>query len=162
MATDSIDQERKGTGEARIVDKRCPCCKRTRQEKEFPSTPFNGDLEKIYSTLSAEINEIRRLTIFSGSFEDQIQCALNPVSLEVNPSYAALSYCWGDPEARTKITVNGQKISVTKSLERALRYLRKDDEDAIIWADAICINQQDTDEKSVQVRMMGEIYAKGI
>lgn len=29
-----------------------------------------------------------------------------------------------------------------------------------VWADAICINQQDTDEKSVQVSMMDRIYTK--
>jgi hypothetical protein len=161
MDTDIIHQGRNAADKAKFVDKICPCCQRTRQEQEFPSTPFNSDLEKIYSTLSAEVNEIRHLTVFLGSFEDQIQCALDPVSLNVNPSYFALSYCWGDAKARTEIKVNGQQVSVTKSLECALRYLRKVDEDVVIWADAICINQQDTAEKSAQVSMMGDIYAKG-
>jgi hypothetical protein len=28
-----------------------------------------------------------------------------------------------------------------------------------MWADAICINQEDDDEKSFQVAMMGQVYA---
>jgi hypothetical protein len=60
------------------------------------------------------------------------------------------------------IKVNGQSISVTRNLENALRGLRKADRDMVVWADAICINHQDSAEKSVQVSVMGNIYAKGM
>lgn len=97
----------------------------------------------------------------SGTFDSEIQCELHTVSLDENPSFIALSYCWGDVKSPNYMSVNGHKISVATSLELALRHMRHVDNDVILWADAICINQQDDDEKAVQVTMMGDIYAKG-
>jgi hypothetical protein len=45
-------------------------------------------------------------------------------------------------------------------LFEALHSLRQSTVRRVIWADAICINQQDAYEKSIQVQMMGEIYAR--
>jgi hypothetical protein len=36
--------------------------------------------------------------------------------------------------------------------------LRLEDRKRLIWADAVCINQADDEEKSWQVRMMGDVY----
>ncbi|RYP12528.1 hypothetical protein DL765_007264 [Monosporascus sp. GIB2] len=51
-------------------------------------------------------------------------------------------------------------IQVTKSLWVALRHLRYRDEPRYLWVDQICINQEDTAEKNIQVGCMGEIYSK--
>jgi hypothetical protein len=40
--------------------------------------------------------------------------------------------------------------------------MRDVDRNTVVWADALCINQQDATEKSVQVRLMGDIYANGM
>src|SRR5437764_1536441 len=48
--------------------------------------------------------ETRLLTLFSGGFHDTIRCSLYPVSLRANPSYIALSYCWGEPENRSEVS----------------------------------------------------------
>jgi len=40
----------------------------------------------------------------------------------------------------------------------ALRYLRYEDRERILWVDAICINQTDLAEKSSQLKMMRDIY----
>jgi hypothetical protein len=40
-----------------------------------------------------------------------------------------------------------------------LKHFRKEDTDVDIWADALCINQKDTEEKTAQVARMNEIYS---
>ncbi|KAI4290026.1 MAG: hypothetical protein L6R35_000693 [Caloplaca aegaea] len=55
-------------------------------------------------------------------------------------------------------------IQISKSLDEALsyistsRYCGKVDLPDYIWADGICINQQDKEERGKQVPLMGEIY----
>jgi len=49
-------------------------------------------------------------------------------------------------------------LSVTQNLFVALRHLRRQDQDRILWIDAICINQRDLTERSVEVGRMGLIY----
>ncbi|RDW72876.1 hypothetical protein BP6252_06783 [Coleophoma cylindrospora] len=86
------------------------------------------------------------------------------VFLADNPSYEALSYCWGDPRPTEKLSYgDGKYIEVTKNLQAALINLARteiphDAQRRLVWADAICINQQDIEEKNVQVGMMREIY----
>ncbi|KAF2028020.1 hypothetical protein EK21DRAFT_114224 [Setomelanomma holmii] len=50
-------------------------------------------------------------------------------------------------------------MSITPNLDCALRHLRKADTDRVLWIDALCINQEDMDEKASQVKMMQGIYA---
>ena len=75
--------------------------------------------------------------------------------------YKALSYVWGrsEPDSVATITVNGQTLNITKNLFEALCTLRRKSEPVHLWVDAICINQQDVLEKSVQVRKMSFIYS---
>jgi hypothetical protein len=51
-------------------------------------------------------------------------------------------------------------LSVTQNLSAALRYLRRPGTKRVIWIDAICINQDDIQERSVEVSRMGFIYTK--
>lgn len=44
----------------------------------------------------------------------------------------------------------------------ALRALRHEDDDIIIWTDALCINQADQIEKEYQVSLMDGIYIHAI
>ena len=119
------------------------------------------DLAMIWSTLRHERQEIRLLTLWPGAFEQEIQCKLRIVSLTENLKYVALSYCWGDLNDQDTISVNGQKITVTRSLATALKYMRRNDEEVILWNDATCINQNDRIEKGSQIMLMGQIYARG-
>lgn len=119
------------------------------------------DLAMIWSTLRQERQEIRLLTLCPGAFQQEIQCKLRVVSLNQNLKYVALSYCWGDQNNRDTISVNGQKIAVTMSLATALKYMRRCDQDVILWNDATCINQNDEIEKGSQIMLMGQIYARG-
>ncbi|KAF4625929.1 hypothetical protein G7Y89_g12234 [Cudoniella acicularis] len=49
-----------------------------------------------------------------------------------------------------------------RNLDNALRVLRNHDTPRCLWIDALCINQKDDAEKSVQVALMGSIYSKAL
>jgi hypothetical protein len=114
-----------------------------------------------YSSLKSDRPEIRLLTISPGRRDDKILCRLDTVSLDDAPTYTVLSYCWGEAAERGHILLHEKTVSLTKSLEIGLRHARNEHEDIVLWVDAICINQENLAEKSVQVRMMGRIYASG-
>jgi len=74
--------------------------------------------------------------------------------------YEALSYVWGDKESRRPISINNCGGEATSNLHTALLHLRDPVFERVLWVDAICINQDDPDEKGRQVRSMANIYAK--
>ncbi|KAK0648689.1 heterokaryon incompatibility, partial [Cercophora newfieldiana] len=76
--------------------------------------------------------------------------------------YDALSYTWGDhvPSQFRAISCNGCTVSVTPSLFSALSRLRYPYQPRNLWVDAICINQQNDEEKAVQIQHMLTIYMK--
>ncbi len=47
---------------------------------------------------------------------------------------------------------------VGENLELALRYVRLAQRKVVLWVDALCINQDDLEERADQVSLMGEIY----
>ena len=51
-------------------------------------------------------------------------------------------------------------FAITQNLHAALKRLRLQNQSRVLWVDAICINQDDTCEKSFQVAMMSQIYSK--
>jgi hypothetical protein len=112
-----------------------------------------------YSVLDPERHEIR-VVILNPAKESSapVTCELETVSLDDNFEYEALSYVWGDPETTKPIQLAGERFEVTTNLQAALRCLRQTSTARVLWVDAICIDQQDMDERSRQVRMMGPIY----
>jgi hypothetical protein len=72
--------------------------------------------------------------------------------------YTALSYVWGDPARSRLIKVNNDPMYITASLESALRHLRGRHRPRLVWADAICIDQDDPEERNQQVNQMGWVY----
>ena len=74
--------------------------------------------------------------------------------------YEALSYVWGDARSDCTIIVNGLPLPIGRNLYIALRRLRSRHRKKLLWVDAICINQRDDFEKSLQVAMMAEIYGR--
>ncbi|KAK3937283.1 heterokaryon incompatibility protein-domain-containing protein [Diplogelasinospora grovesii] len=90
---------------------------------------------------------------------DELSVDLIHTSLDKAPCFTALSYPWGDPEPRKAIRCSGFQAEIGPSLHMALQYLRKAHLDIFVWADALCINQEDIPERTQQVRIMSEIYA---
>jgi hypothetical protein len=105
-------------------------------------------------------DEIRTLSLLpSVHTEEKICCTLSRRALEASP-YLALSYVWGSPEPPGTIFVDGEQTSVTPNLFVALQRLRHATETICLWVDALCINQNNKEEKTTQVKRMGEIYNK--
>jgi hypothetical protein len=58
--------------------------------------------------------------------------------------------------------VEGAELRITVNLELALRYLRLSHGPRTLWVDAICIDQNNIDERNQQVRLMKDIYSSCI
>ena len=104
--------------------------------------------------------EIRVVTLAPGKWNERLECTLETVSLDHNPSYETLSYVWGDSSVQKPILLQKRPFQVTQSLESALRHLRHQESERTMWIDALCINQNDDAEKTVQVKQMQFIYAR--
>jgi hypothetical protein len=116
-----------------------------------------------YRELSSADAEVRLLTLLpsgtgSGHSED-VRCTLEHVSLYDAPEYYALSYTWGNAVETRPIWINGKRVNVTFNLYHALSMLRLN-EQLTVWVDALCINQEDREEKSQQIQRMRTIYAR--
>ncbi|KAK4539372.1 hypothetical protein LTR36_011002 [Oleoguttula mirabilis] len=73
------------------------------------------------------------------------------------PAYTAVSYTWGAEAATEVIRIDGFSFPVKPNLWSCLYYLRQS-EWRYLWVDAICINQNDSSEKTEQVRVIDRIY----
>lgn len=102
--------------------------------------------------------EIRVIELQPGQPQDPISCTIRHVLLDDHPYYMALSYFWGNQKNRRIITCNGQSISITENLESALNHFRHFTNSVVLWADAVCIDQDNPDERGSQVQMMRQIY----
>jgi hypothetical protein len=102
---------------------------------------------------------LRLLILKQGLTPDPLECELRVAELEDLPEYDALSYVWGDLQHLVTIKCCGRDFAIRQNLYSALNHLRSPVQDRILWADAICINQQDLQERGEQVAFMGRIYA---
>ena len=124
-----------------------------------------------YSPIS--LNSTRLLFLMPS--EDKtapVRCRMVEYPLQTQTSqgvhpYEALSYTWGSPANPQPIYVVGSDpggdedrwLLVTPNLHTALLHLRDCSLERVMWVDAVCINQNDNDEKGRQVQSMAKIYA---
>ncbi|GFP51981.1 heterokaryon incompatibility protein 6, OR allele [Trichoderma asperellum] len=104
--------------------------------------------------------------------------SLVEVPLNAAPRYFALSYSWGTHAQEVPIYIDGQVLLVAPSQANAIRRLlelgnTKNGNSSkpsyyfntpieYVWIDRICINQQDTEERSSQVQFMRAIYSQAV
>lgn len=114
----------------------------------------------LYTALNIELKEFRLLDVEPAPLDAPVHAVLRHVSFAASPRpiYEAVSYVWGDRKERAEITLNGQIVDVPRSSEEVLRYLRLQNKQRTLWIDALCINQDDLQERSQQVALMGTIY----
>ena len=105
-------------------------------------------------------SSIRLLDLMPGRGNDEIFCQLRQADLRSEPEYEAISYVWGDANMTQNITCGGCSCKVTTNLFHALQRFRRPDRSRYLWADALCINQGDIDERSQQVAIMKQIYER--
>jgi hypothetical protein len=128
-----------------------------------------ADPEPLYRPLNTKNREIRLVEILDTP-DGSVCCQLSTVAFTnpaTKPQYSALSYVWGDASDTENITVNGKTVPVTKNLAVALRHVKehwafefpdRDRSSFRIWVDALCINQQDLEERNQQVQAMRYLY----
>ncbi|KAK1973456.1 heterokaryon incompatibility protein-domain-containing protein [Colletotrichum cereale] len=77
------------------------------------------------------------------------------------PKFEALSYVWGSEDEQRAITLNGCQFHVRKNLFDALVYLRSRGQTGFLWVDALCIDQNNTKERTKQ-KNLTEVEAPNI
>ena len=102
----------------------------------------------------------RIMLLRAGVGGEPLRCSLTIVNVESCPPFEALSYVWGQARAVHPVLCDGGAVSITQNLDDALRSLRLPTQARRLWVDAVCIDQQNLDERSRQVRYMRLIYSR--
>jgi hypothetical protein len=125
-------------------------------------------------------NHVRLLRVNRGKTQDSITVSMKTVAFKDLGSlyeYEALSYYWGSGKAEYPVYVRDvqlpnsetvkfneavrlamKRLYVRPNLYKAIQNLRREDGDIVLWVDAICINQENEEEKKIQVSKMPQIY----
>ncbi|CZR52853.1 uncharacterized protein PAC_02730 [Phialocephala subalpina] len=107
--------------------------------------------------------DIRLFTLLPANFNDDLHVLFQAVSFENDATpYEALSYVWG-VERTHAISSESGTIETPANLVLALRYIRSETESLVLFADAICINNEDQNnelERGRQVSLMSRVYQK--
>ncbi|KAI0431946.1 HET-domain-containing protein [Xylaria sp. FL1042] len=112
-----------------------------------------------YQYKPLNVGEIRLLVLKRSPFYPSvIQATIVHLPIYPPPDYEALSYRWGSSELTEEILVDGYRFPVTKAAFELLLMRRSVWRARVLWIDAICINQEDVQEKSEQVQLMRDIY----
>ncbi|WQF87500.1 Putative heterokaryon incompatibility [Colletotrichum destructivum] len=109
--------------------------------------------------------EMQQASPFCRRFADDIRGRRNqpdPDSgiAERSPPYHALSYVWGDPTPTATVDLDGSPLPIGSNLNGALLRLRQNGVVAWLWVDAICIDQNNHEERSWQAAQMRDIFAQ--
>ncbi|PMD12034.1 hypothetical protein NA56DRAFT_587853 [Hyaloscypha hepaticicola] len=109
------------------------------------------------------------LELHAGELSDPLVGTLVPQPIDSEP-YEAVSYVWGGLPTETML-VDGTPVPITANLKRALKafrprppsltegHARGNSRRRRLWADSVCINQDDMSERLSQVELMGRIFA---
>lgn len=125
------------------------------QPREPPSKTFE------YSSLDPKTKQIRLLRVSNEyTYGGNTPTELTTFDLDVAPEFYALSYVWGKSEKPVKIYCNDGQLNITVNLAMALNRVFSWKSDMYLWADGICINQENAVERASQVMLMGKIYRR--
>ena len=119
-----------------------------------------------YQKLLAPDECIRLLKLQPGTGDQEIICELvdHNLSEKTETSYEALSWCWGSAARNKKLAIrcgiSTFSSMIPPNLLEALADLRLQESVRTLWVDTLCINQADSEEKSVQIPMMSRIYRR--
>jgi hypothetical protein len=126
----------------------------------------NAEVPFAYEPLDPSQKAIRMLIVLpSSDRKSQIQCKLVKLDMKAISAmgikrypFAALSYLWGSENPPQTVLLDGKKVKIRRNLGDALLNFRDTRLPVILWVDALCINQADSNEKGHQISLMGLIY----
>lgn len=136
------------------------------------SSDHDARMDSIPSTVGAFKHDVlpdatshmRLLEIMDANYSDTINVSCKMTTWPTNsiglPSFHAISYTWGDPKCVTTILINGKPSQVRMNCEFVLKQAHWHGKSRYYWIDALCIDQENLDEKGKQVAIMGNIYKR--
>ncbi|KLU93144.1 hypothetical protein MAPG_12082, partial [Magnaporthiopsis poae ATCC 64411] len=101
---------------------------------------------------------IRILTLEPGVGDEPLVGSLRFENLGGRPDFEAISYVWGSGTRSAEMRCDGRLLPLTRSVYDALRRMRDPTRPRRLWADQVCINQDDVAERSQQVNLMNQIF----
>lgn len=123
-------------------------------------------------------SDLRLLELSPGVSEDPLTGAILHRTFLPNeqtiPEFDAISYCWGDQSRPDSIALSQEhhvymeqslqnhsigRLQIGRNLAAALRALRCPDRKRLLWCDSICIDQNNLNDRSIQVQKMHHIYS---
>ncbi|CAH0045652.1 unnamed protein product [Clonostachys solani] len=138
--------------------------------QESTRASFTSKSHVVYHDLPVGPREIRLLKLDLNKYNEPLRGSLQVCNVSDANHYWALSYVWGpNPTELHPIyfTVDGKEMMITESLSAFLKQLRRKLRDGgtnsvppLLWADALCIDQNNNVEKSQQVSNMGSIFGE--
>jgi hypothetical protein len=107
-------------------------------------------------------DSFRVLDLLPGSGNSVIRCNLRHTTLSSPTPFSALSYVWGPRPSRADahVELDGRLVPIRKNLLAFFKVFRHPQWGLTVWADAICINQANTQERNQQVSIMGRLYRR--
>lgn len=116
----------------------------------------------MYVPLDTAKRQIRLLHLDPGEEDTELSGALRDASLDDEPVYEAIPYVWGAWEDPGSIIIKQfeEVVSITANLQAVLRSVRLPNRPRVLWVDALCVNQNDLEERGSQVSIMGEVYGQ--
>lgn len=108
----------------------------------------------------SQVGNTRLVTLLPGTDSSPLSTRLSEISIDLDTKYEALSYECKEKAGKCLIDCNDKQAYVTLNLRDALLALRYPDKPRYLWIDALCINQQDLQEKSKQILALKTIYQK--
>lgn len=118
------------------------------------------------------LNSIRLVTLHSAAADTGMELGMITAALSTKPNYLALSYTWGNPmdgrhpsfqeyeTAARYIKCSGRHFQIHRNLYDALWQLGEKQEYTPLWIDAVCIDQENYEERSSQLSLMPSIYCE--
>lgn len=139
--------------------------------RTFENAPSHYEYQPIHGP-----NSIRLIELLPGDPSEIICINMLTAALDTDTEYDALSYEWGLPITTSSrfgnykmivkmtylrhILCHGKQMAIMNNLHVVLLRLRHRFRSLILWADGICINQDDPIEIPQQLLLMGKIYSQ--
>ena len=115
-----------------------------------------------YTPLSS-FTAIRLLDVLPGQGHDDVRLVLVEADLDNGiHDYSALCYTWSLAHFPHTISSATGSLKIIESLFGALKQFRDPIKNVRLWADAVCIIQNDLEERAQQILLIRRTYAQSV